>query len=68
MWAGAWAPRAVTVADVTCATCGKVGVRLVAEGEAVAGEPVYCQTCDLERTSPAGQIEDHRDEEDGELT
>ncbi len=67
-WAGAWAPRPVTVSDVSCATCGKVGVRLVAEGEPVDGEAVDCETCDLERTSPAGQIEDHRDEEDGELT
>jgi hypothetical protein len=33
---------------VTCATCGKVGVCLVAEGEAVAGEPVYCQTLPAE--------------------
>jgi len=44
-WAGAWAPRPVTVTDVSCATCGKAAVRLVAEGESVACEAVYCETC-----------------------
>jgi hypothetical protein len=44
-WAGAWAARPVTVTDVSCAICGKAAVRLVAEGESVAGEAVYCETC-----------------------
>lgn len=47
-WAGAWAPRVVTVNDVSCVSCGKVGVRLVAEGESVAGGAVYCSACRLE--------------------
>jgi hypothetical protein len=51
-WAGAWAPRALTVTDVSCATCGKVGVRLVAEGESVDGEAVCCATCRQQANSP----------------
>jgi hypothetical protein len=47
-WAGAWAPRAVSIADVSCATCGKAGVRLVAEGEPIEGEAVGCRTCQRE--------------------
>ncbi len=50
-WAGAWAPRAVTVSDVLCATCGKVGVRLVAEGEPIELEAIYCATCRPETNS-----------------
>jgi hypothetical protein len=44
-WAAALAPRPVTVTEVSCATCGKVGVRLVAEHQAVTGEAVCCATC-----------------------
>jgi predicted alpha-1,6-mannanase (GH76 family) len=44
-WAGEWVPRPVTVTDVACATCGKAGARIVAEGETVDGGPVYCRTC-----------------------
>jgi len=44
-WVGNWAPRPVTVTDIACATCGEEGVRLVAEGEPVNEESVYCATC-----------------------
>lgn len=44
-WVGNWAPRPVTVTDIACATCGKEGVRLVAEGEPVVEEAVYCAAC-----------------------
>jgi hypothetical protein len=44
-WVGAWTPRPVTVGDVSCGTCGKAAVRIVAEGETVDGGPVYCVTC-----------------------
>ena len=46
-WVGHWTPRPLEVSDVTCSTCGKAGVRVVAEGEAVDGGPVYCETCGL---------------------
>lgn len=57
-WVGNWAPRPVTVTDVACATCGKAGVRLVAKGEPVSEETVYCATCrpeegEVEASSPA---------------
>jgi hypothetical protein len=45
-WAGTWAPRPVIVTDITCGICATAGVRLVAEGEAVAAEAVYCETCE----------------------
>ena len=45
-WVGAWVPRPVTVTDVACATCGKAGVRLVKEGEPIADEHLYCETCE----------------------
>lgn len=51
-WAGAWAPRVVTVNDVSCVSCGKVGVRLVAEGEFVEVEAVCCATCRPQANSP----------------
>jgi hypothetical protein len=45
-WAGAWTPRPLEISDVTCGTCGKAGVRTVAEGETVDAGPVYCRTCE----------------------
>lgn len=45
-WAGHWTPRPLEVSDVACSTCGKAGVRTVAEGETVDGGPVYCATCE----------------------
>jgi len=30
-WAGAWTPRPLEISDVTCGTCGKAGVRTVAD-------------------------------------
>jgi hypothetical protein len=59
-WAATWAPRPVAVADVACGTCGKEGVRLVAEGEPVSEGAVYCATCrpeeegEVEASSPPG--------------
>ena len=47
-WAGRWVPAPVTVTDVDCGACGRVGVQLVKEGEFVAGQAVYCQTCELQ--------------------
>jgi hypothetical protein len=47
-WAGAWSPRPVTVTHVSCATCGKVGVRLVADGEPASDAAVYCSSCQPE--------------------
>ena len=47
-WAGAWAPRPVTVTDVPCATCGRLAVRLVAEGETASAAAVYCSSCEPE--------------------
>jgi hypothetical protein len=44
-WAATWSPRPLTVTDVPCATCGKAGVRLMAEGELAAGASVYCAPC-----------------------
>jgi hypothetical protein len=44
-WVGNWAPRPVTVRDIACATCGKEGVRLVAEGESVSEGAVHCAPC-----------------------
>ena len=49
-WAGRWASAPVTVTDVDCGACGRPGVRLVKEGEAVTGEAVYCETCELQST------------------
>jgi len=34
--------------DVDCVACGRAGVRLVKEGEAVTGEAVYCEACELQ--------------------
>ena len=51
-WAGAWTRLPVAVSDATCATCGKVGVRLVAEGEPVEGEAVCCANCRLQANNP----------------
>ena len=45
-WAGRWAPAPVTVTDVDCGACGRVGVRLVKEGEVVTGEAVHCSSCE----------------------
>jgi hypothetical protein len=44
-WVGHWTPRPLEISDVTCSMCGKAGVRIVKEGEAVDGGPVYCATC-----------------------
>lgn len=44
-WVGAWVPRPVIVTDVSCGICATAGVRVVAEGEGVTGEAVYCRTC-----------------------
>jgi hypothetical protein len=52
-WVGNWAPRPVTVTDIVCATCGKEGVRLVAEGEPVSEGAVYCATCRPEEEGAA---------------
>ena len=54
-WAGAWVPRPVTVTEVTCPTCGKAGVRLVAEGEPFEGEAVCCATCRPGGTTDRGR-------------
>jgi hypothetical protein len=44
-WAEDGALRPLTVTDVACATCGKEGVRLVAKGETISDEAVYCVAC-----------------------
>lgn len=45
-WAATWARQGpLSVADVACGGCGKAGVRLVKEGEAVDEGPVYCAAC-----------------------
>jgi hypothetical protein len=61
-WTGAWTPRPLEISDVTCSTCGRAGVQLVKEGEAVDGGPVYCATCkavaeEATASSPQASVE-----------
>jgi hypothetical protein len=42
-WAARWVPALAAVTYVDCGACGRPGVRLAKEGEAV-----HCQTCKLQ--------------------